>query len=433
MLSRVLILLLLAPSAQASIFDVYGMGARGLAMGGSLTTLARDHTATFYNPAALARSKQAVLGGSFVLTLPSLDVRPTRSNEEYEPVLPESFSGITLGWVFPLGGIFESRFAFGVSVYIPTINLVRAEALDPQLPQFYLYQNLPDHLVILAGVAYEPVEWLSLGVGVQILADVFGHAYLEVDIINGNFDAIDMRIELRPKVAATAGLHLKPIDGLEFGVTYRQEIGLEFGLPAEVDAGGGISLGLSVGGTVLYSPHQINVGVSYHFSEIALTASAELDVALWSMAPDPSPRIEVDFGGVILDAFGLDTALDVRTGATPLDLNFRDTLTPRVGLEWEPLEWLRVRGGYYYRPTPAPYATGAYNYLDNDVHAFSLGLGFLFPDPANDERAISLDIGNQLAVLPRRSVRKENALDPVGDFEHDGMTYSLNVTVTHTF
>ena len=435
MLRALLALCVLAAplSASANIFDVYGMGARGIGMGGAQAAQANDYTATFYNPAALARSKRITFGGGFTFTSPELTVTRGLAESDFEAVLPQSFSGFHLGWLFPLGGVFENKLATGIVFYVPSINLVRAESLDPQTPQFYMYQNLPDQLVILASLAYEPVEWLSFGVGVQVLADVFGEARFQVDLVNGTFEQYDVRVELIPNAAATAGLHIRPVGGLDIGGTYRQEHGLQFGLPAGIAAGDVIALGLDVGGSVLYTPHQINVGVSWKFDAIDLTVSAEVDYAMWSLAPDPSPSLGIDFGGGLLDAFGLDKALDIGTERPPIELNFRDTVTPRLGLEWTPLEWLAVWSGYYVRPTAAPRASGPFNYLDNDVHAVSLGAAFTFDDPFVSGRPISIQIASQLGILPRRTVVKENRGDPVGDLEHGGFTMSVNVTVNHSF
>lgn len=429
-----LALVALAPAARANIFDVYGMGARGIAMGGAQTSTVDDYSATFYNPAALARVKKIVFGGGFVFTQPQLTIRRASSESDIEAVIPDAFSGFHLGWVFPFGGALEDKLAAGVAFYVPTINLVRAQALDPQTPQFYMYQNLPDQLMILLSLAYEPVEWLSFGLGVQVLADVFGEAAFEVDIVNGTFERSNLTVELLPSAAATAGLHLGPFEGLRLGLAWRQEHALEFGLPAAIAADQTVALGLTVGGTVLYTPHTINLGASYRVESIGLTASVEVDYQLWSRAPDPSPAVGIDVGGGVLEAFGLGSALDIGTDQPPIDLGFRDTLTPRIGLEWEAAEWTRLWAGYFYRPTPAPRSTGPFNYLDNDVHAFSLGAAFTFNDPFTDEtRPISVQLGSSLGWLPRRTIVKENRDDPVGDLEHGGLTLSLNVTVNHSF
>jgi long-chain fatty acid transport protein len=454
MLKRLAIVVILASglcsNAQASIFDIYGFNARGIAMGGAQTAEANDYTAAFYNPAAGVGPENIVWGGGFMMTAPFLSV--TRSKPvctgaqsicnalyggRFSPLdtaLPQVFSGFTLGWLFPFGGQLKNRLTMALAVYMPTINIIRAEGLDPQMPQFYMYQNLPDQLVILSSLAYKPVDWLSVGLGAQVLANVFGAATFDIDIVNGRFNEQNYKVELSPTAAAIAGLHITPTDALKIGLSYRQAIGLEFGLPAKIYASNAAKLLLQVGGSVLYTPHQFNAGVSYRFDDPALTVSVDLGVALWSQAPDPAPRVVVDFGGQLLDAFGLEDAIDIGTNTPPISLSFQDTLTPRVGVEWDAADWLKLRGGYYYRPSPAPRANGAYNYLDNDLHAFSMGAAFIVSDPFGvHPKPISLELTQQLGWLPRRTVYKDDPQDPIGDLSHGGFTYLLSLTVNHAY
>ena len=444
----VAVALTLANSAQASVFDLYGMGARGIAFAGAMTAAVDDFTATFYNPAALTKHSDVRDGGNYLLTVPRLYVNrglPVCLQSEAvcrgayggayssrEARLPDSFSGFTLGWSIPFDlGI--GRLGTGVALYVPSINLIRAEGIDPVTPQFYQYQNLPDQLVILVSAAWAPVPWFSFGGGIQVLADVGGTAEFELDVANGAFDRSDISVEIVPKVAATAGLLFRPARGLDIGLSYRQELGLEFALPTRVDAGGILVIGLDTGGSVLYTPHQIQFGASYRIAPAKLTVAAELDYAFWEKAPDPSPRVGVTVGGKLVDAVGLEGSLDI-DGDKSVSLGFHDTVTSRVALEWEALSWLDVRAGYAFRPSPAPKATGAYNYLDNDVHTIGFGLGFTFLDPLSvHDRPIGVSLGTQIGVLPKRTVVKASRNDPVGDLEHGGVLYSFSLSISHSY
>ncbi len=448
--SLLLALLCGVPTASASIYDIYGFGARGISLGGAMVTLADDFSATFYNPAAVTLPSDVRYGGSFIVAAPFFDVglaRPACTEgavlcsarlgafgySRREAHIPETFAGFSLGWVIPFD-VGLGRLSTGVSLYVPTINLIRAEALDPATPQFYLYQNLPDQLVILLSLGWAPLDWFSVGAGVQVLADVFGSAGFALDAGNGSFDSGDIEVEIVPKMAATAGVLFMPSEDLRIGLSYRQELGLSFALPAQVDVNGLLVIGLDTAGSVLYTPHQLLFGASYRVAPINLTLAAGLDWALWSRAPDPSPQVAVRVGGDVLETLGLDGTLDVGDDAPPIDLGFRDTVTSRLGVEWGPLEWLVVRAGYAFRPTPAPKATGTANYLDNDTHQIGFGARFTFMDPlAVHPKPISLDIGNMFSVLARRVVRKSDLRDPVGDLEHSGFAYTLSVTVTHEY
>ena len=436
--------------ARASIYDIFGFNARGVGMGGAMTANADDYTGTFYNPAALTRRTTPVFGGGMLVTVPRLDVTRTlpvcldgtqacgarygTAWSDRDTVLPEPFVGFVLGWSIPLGGVFKYKLAIGVSLFVPSINLVRGEGLDPQTPQFYMYQNLHDQLVLLVAVAYRPLPWLSFGVGAQILADVHGRAAFTLDILNGTIGRQDLEVELAPKAAATAGLHFRPIPALEIGVSYRQELALEFRLPADFVLSSAASLRLGVDGTLLYTPHTISFGVSYHFEKQRLTLSLAADYALWSLAPDPTVRVSVDIQGELVRTLGLQDTLDISSESAGVDLRFRDTVSPRFGLEWGALPWLDLQLGYFYRPSPASRATGPNNHLDNDVHAFSFGTAFLVNDPfRKGDHPIRIGLSHQLGWLPNRTIHKASAQDPVGDLQHGGLTYALSLSVDYTY
>jgi hypothetical protein len=349
-------------------------------------------------------------------------------------VLPRAFSGFTLGALTPFGGLLDNRVAFGITAYLPANNLIRAEGLDPQRPQFYAYQSLPDKFNILGALAYKPVDWLSLGLGFQVLANLDGDVRLELDVLNHTYERADIVVKVKPKANLTAGLLFMPTDELRVGVAWRGELDLFYRLPVTAELGSPLRLAIDVSETVLYQPHQIAFGISYRLADPDLLLSADLVWSLWSMAPDPSPHVSLDVGGSLIDGLGLGETLDVNTAGRTLELGFVDTLSPRFGLEYTPIRWMTLRGGYLYRPTPAPRQTGATNYLDNDAHGASLGLAFTFSDPLDvHPNPVVLEAGNQLTILSRRTVFKASESDPVGDLSHGGLVYSVGISVSHSY
>ena len=343
-----------------------------------------------------------------------------------------------LGWVKSVGGIFEERLAIGLSISLPIQRLVRVQGVDPAAPQFYLYQNLADKLLIHAGVAGDLTEWFSIGAGLQILADLSGRAALDLDLLAGVFSGRSMSVTLVPTLAPVLGLHLRPPTGdsgqLKVGLSFRGASELSFNLPVSVTAGDMLDLQIDVRQTVLYTPPTLSLGLSYTAERPALTVALDLVYALWSLAPDPSPRLSVDLAGKLVSAFGLDGALDLGVGAPPLEMAFSDTLSARLGAEWSPSDWLTLRLGYAFRPTPAPPQTGSTAYLDNDAHIASLGLGFSFENPLKGRGAIvDVDLAVQATILPRRTVYRLAADNPGGDFSHGGIVWHLSLGAVHRF
>ena len=436
-----LVLLLVAPAsvARAGSFDIFGATPRDIAMGGAMTGAVIGYSSLFYNPAALTLDKQHSLALDLHLSVPLLDIQREDPSATPSSVDPDPHLGVSFGWVKPFGGIFDDRVAFGISVSLPLKRLLRVQGVDPAAPQWYLYQNLQDKLLIHLGAAGDVTDWLSIGAGLQILADLTGGARLDLDILAGTFDRRSVGVTLQPTITPFAGIHIRPPLGenggqLKIGLAYRGSSSLSFDLPVRVAEGDALSFEIDVAQTVLWTPHELALGIAYTLDDPALTIAVDLTYAMWSQAPDPSPRLSVDIGGRLIGAFGLDEALDLSVGAKPLQLGFVDTVTARVGAEWMPSGDLTLRAGYFFRPTPAPPATSSSAYLDNDAHVVSLGAGITFQNPLKEGRsAVELDFAFQATILPRRTVFRSAADNPGGDLSHGGVVLFTSLGVVHRF
>jgi long-chain fatty acid transport protein len=401
-------------------------------MGNAHAAVADDYTATFYNPAAMTQRKQVNVGAGFIATVPQLHLDRDRATSEVPSELPPSFAGINLGALFPLGGLLENRVAIGLALYLPTLNLLRAEGIDAQVPQFYLFQNLPDKYDLLAAAAFEFGPWLSVGAGVQVLAGLDGAVDLHVDLTNRTVAQRSVNVEVSPVAAPTLGLFSRPVEPLRLGASWRGALQLDYRLPTRLVITELVDLNLEIGGTVLYSPHVLNLSAAWAFETLDLVAAVEASRTFWSLAPDPSPRFEIDIEGDLVRGIGLGDRLDVGNGAA-VDLGFVDTTTVRFGLEQRPTDILAVRAGYTYRPTPAPVPTEAFNYVDADAHILSVGAGLSFRDPLEiRENQLHLDVAWQLTLLDEVQVEKTRGeRDPVGDYSAGGRIHSISVSLRH--
>lgn len=425
-----------ASPARASAFELFGFHPRAQAMAGAMTAGDDDYTAVFYNPAALGLGDRVSFGFGLTVTVPSLyvDRAPSVSGLSHPTSLPKPTLGATLGWRYPIGGIFRRKVAVGVGIYLPVARIVRVQGLDPLTPQFYLYQNLSEKLLLVVGASARVTRWLTVGAGALVLADLAGHANLHLDVANGTFRAADFSVELVPTVAPTAGAHVHLDSGLDLGLSFRGSSSLTFSLPVTVTEGDAVSLEIGVLQTVLWSPPQVSLGLSYGAPDGRLRLSADLTLSLWSLAPDPSPRLSVDIGGALLDGLGLGQAIDISARTRPLALAFANTLVPRLGAEWGPWPWLRLRAGYAFRATPSPRQTGTTAYLDNDAHIVGLGVGVIFDDPLKvHRRPVRVDIAAQATFLPRRTVHREAPGDPLGDLSHGGVVWTFSAAVSHRY
>ncbi len=425
--------LLVGLPARASVFDVYGFTPRARGLGNAQVADADDFTATFYNPALLTRRKQVNVGAGYLATFPKLTIDRRYAADFQKEIgneLPESFNGIHMGALFPLGGLFGNRVALGVGVYLPLLRLLAADSVEAQVPQFYRYEALPDKFVVLASIAFEPVDWLSMGGGVQVLASLDGEIDLGVELTNRRLVRRQLLVEIFPTAAPVLGVAVRPTADLRLGFAYRGAIQLDYALPGTIDIDDLISLDLTLKGTVLYTPDIYSLGAAWTLPSQSTVFTGEISYARWSQAPDPSPRVALDVEGSLVEGLGAGERIDISSGA-PVDLAFGDVVELKAGVEHRPHRAWALRAGYTWRPSPAPTPDRAFNYIDGDAHLLAGGFGFTFADPLEvRQNPVTLDFVYQATIMAPVVVKKQ-AGDPVGDYTAGGAVHSLGIAFRH--
>jgi len=427
--------LLMAPAtARAGVFDIFGFGSRNVAMGGAATASVDDHTAVFYNPAGLTQRKVIHLGLSFASYIQNLSIEHRNPGDEsLEARAPESPIGVGFGVVFPLGGKIDNRVALGLAIYLPVARALRLEALEPSTPRWYRYNTLADKLHILASVAVEITDWVSVGVGIQALADLDGRVDLELDLTNERITRRDASVQLVTTAMPVVGLLFTPLEGWRIGLSYRAALSLSYEIPLVFDFGEAADLVVDISGTDLYTPHTITLGTAYDFEDAGVLVSLDAELALWSYAPDPSLRVAVRGEGTLLEELGLGDLLNLQPGRVP-DAGFSDAITIRAGTEYTPLDWLLLRAGAFWRQSAVAPQTGATTYLDSDAIGGALGGAITFPDPLEiDERPFLLDIFASITGHPTEVVDKEDPGNPIGRTTFGGQVYGLGASLRHDF
>ncbi|MFO0724558.1 MAG: hypothetical protein U1E65_12295 [Myxococcota bacterium] len=411
-------------SAEASFWDLYGMGPRAMGMAGACTAAVDDFSAVFYNPASLAASKNSGYGFGFSGSFPSMNVAFEKPNPLYAAVAPPAASSLWFGTHFTIAGDrATNRVALALAFSLPTRSLLSGQALDPAIPQWYMYQALPERLVFMLGLGVRPVDWLSIGVGLQVLAGLTGKLDYELDVVAGRFSRKTVTFDIVPAAAPTLGLEIRPLKGLRLGASYRAPISTVVDLPVLLNITGIANLDVTTRFTVQYNPHEVIWGASYTFDQPDLTLSADVLWALWGEAPDPAVDSRIDAGGELLEGTGLASALDTPAPGQErsVDLGFRNTLIPKFGAEWR-IGLFQLRAGYSIRPSPAPLQTSGANYIDGTAHHFALGASARIKDPwgllANP---LLLDVGGAVYVIPSRHHQKIDASDPVGSYSASGV------------
>jgi hypothetical protein len=425
--------------ARASFFDVFGFSARAIARAGSLVALGHDYDAAYYNPANILSRKRVHLGFGFDLVAPATDVQQVGG--PFDVRHPATNLGFHLGMSTPIGGIFDDRIGFGLAFFHPLTTGTSVTASDPSTIYFQRHQDLPDKLILAAALAAEPFDWLRVGLGVQILAELDGRVNAALSLAEGRFNRELIDVELVPTLAPTAGLALGPFEGVRIGATYRHALSLAYRLPVVVAIEEVGDLTVEVDGVSLYTPSQLALGVGWDSGPVdapGVSVEAGLTLEFWRGAPPAgaSFRLRVDDSAIRPPSPGdpQDTPefiLDNRSDAIPL--GERDTMTLRLGGEWRVDGTWALRAGYAFRPTHLPRPIYLANVADTDIHVASLGGGVTFGDPTGDSASpIHLDFSAQLTALGRRSVLKAPVEGNVqGAWEASGLIWAFSLDLRH--
>ncbi len=426
--------MLAGTGAAANTMETFGLGPRGAAMAGAQVADANDYTAVFYNPAMLALRKDINFGFGFSWHRAATDVRRTAGNAELDCkyCTPPDSAGFNLGLIFPLGGKVKNRVALGLGVYLPSQRLLRTQAADPNRPFWYLYNSSPERIVLNAAAGVRILDNLTLGLGVQALANLVGQgATMQVDLFSKTVTQREIDSTLATRTGPVAGLYFAPVPSVRLGASFRWEMALLYEIPATVDLQGIGSLAFTVSGTSHYTPHTFTLGGAWDVSP-DVTVALDGEYAMWSQAPSPYVNLVIDLSGDTLNALGLANALDINSPqGSP---GFADTLTGRLGVEYRLAPNFEVRAGAYYRPTPVPKQDVPFtNILDADAVGLNGGIGFSFADPLEIfEAPVQIDLTAQGTFLLAREAVKEST-DTVPSYGYSGTVYGLNAAVRYDF
>lgn len=434
-------LLALGSDARANPMDAFGLSSRAIAMGGAYTALSVDSSANYYNPAGVVARKDFSLDIGYQLAVPTLRLNG-------HDVGVDHTRGLTAGLVAP-GAIGPFRFAFGVVMFLPDERISRVRAMPRVQPRFVYYDNRTQRIYLSTNLAVQIIKGLYVGAGVTFMSRTHGDLEISGRISFPDPEAeSDMRLDLDVDLKALrylqAGILWEPMKWLSVGLVFRDEFVLEmvqgFRITGDIEGegGGGTILrdgffGLTSLSTNLYQPRQVVFGVAV-MPTARWTVSMDIVWAQWSRFINPGSRLEME---VELGAF--NDMVDITSQPNPPPARFRDTWTPRLGVEYLAYQSSRatiaVRGGYVFEPSPAPEQTSrTMNLIDNHKHHLSVGVGFsLSKLLALMDRPLDVDLHFVYIHQQQRRHRKYDLADPVGDYTADGYVLSAGVTLKMRF
>jgi long-chain fatty acid transport protein len=356
----------------------------------------------------------------------------------------DSSRGIAVALSAP-GQIGKIHLALAGGLFLPDQHVLRARALEADKPRFALYDNRPQRLFLGANLAFRIGSRLAVGGGIAYMAKTVA----SVDLVgrlgfpdpNDSDLALAIDADVKEIRYPQAGILFHATPWLDLGVSYRggYKLVLENTVRVLADVGREDDPVVENGRLELYAlaqdlfqPEQWSAGLAAQLSHRLLLA---FDASLhrWSRFENPATRIKLD-----IDAGMFNDLIDIPDTPPLPDPHYHDIVIPRLGAEYRLVESERhdldLRAGYSYEPTPVPEQVGESNFIDNDKHTLSTGVGLTLRHWTDIlPRPLRLDLFAAVTLLAPRSHHKISPVDPVGDYRSSGRLLQLGASSTWHF
>jgi long-subunit fatty acid transport protein len=435
-LARVVVLisaLSWAQAGRAASLDVYGFSKRCLGMGNACTATADRAGALHANPANLGFLTRAVIGVDLGLTLPSFYVdQRSVTDPRYEAQLPKENLDVSVAYAAPLGSFFQRRAAIAFALLAPMLQKTRAGSEDWRSPQLPFYDTTPEMMAAMVGFGARVLDDLAVGVALSVFGRLEGTSAVSLGIAEQRVFQKHVRMDIIPVATAYAGITWRALPWLTAALSYQGALAVDYHLDIEVQIVDVGTLKYQMAGASQYVPHRLNLGLAAAWEAIDLLAAADLRVALWSLMPPLSTDVRMVLDDSSLDEDAATQTQLISLASPEVDPDSRTSWEAHAGVEYTPLGWLALRGGYLFRGTPYPRQTGATNYLDGDAHGVTLGLGLSSSSDQTRARTL-LDLGAELLFMGSERVHKVDADDPTGHYRFGGWSAFLGLSLQRVF
>lgn len=397
----VLALILCPASVKAQIGAVFGTGPLSGALGGTSLHQGRPTPYSAYGaPAALGflRNVEVSVGAQYMKP----DLKPygtvvLNSNGtlgEFRTAGVLEGGGQLLAIAIPFGR--ERPLTVGAAFYLPFGTLVRVSGNPVNYPFYPLYNDVARNLFFVVGAGFEIFEGWAIGVNMRSTTQSVALYALRADnTVNYSASAVEARSQSRLSFSLVYDRSRgDPESAWSLGAMYRAKAALETKLSADITAF------VPVQGELTSLP-------SFNPAEWVLMASWK-PAREWTLSFDAAWVRWSEY----VSPYGSGNINSYVIGDARKDAGFKDIPVPRVGAEYS---WLRegktfqklaYRAGYLFHPTPVPDQTRDSNFVDNDRHSFTGGVGLGFKNPWRDNDLMELDFFAQYNWLVRREIRK---------------------------
>jgi hypothetical protein len=378
-----------ASTAHASNFELFGTGPESISEVSSRVARARDGSASFYNPGGLALGKAYHLDIALAGAVTTLKAQHKRQDLD-DPV----GASLTVDANVPLQGPLEDRIRVGLALYALPDVLLRLRTREMTAPQFPYYDNRTQRMTVIPALAVRPMDWLGIGVGVNVLAGVAG----PVDVREGQSRAIESRIEQEAGTVASliAGVHVQPWRRLQLGAVYRQRFGVPVRITTTANIAGAPLMVDVSSAEALFDPAAVVLGASFAATD-ELDLELDLSTHRWSTWSGPLLQIDTTVSALSLSSH------------PPTGL-FQDTYAAKLAAAWRPVRrsshelGVHLGLGYETSMLRADRQQGRSNFVDGPKLLVGGGISALFPKLV--AQALRVSAGVQLHRVADSSQRK---------------------------
>ena len=360
-------------------------------MGGTLVadTFDLDATANYYNPSLIAFSTnvQVAVGVSFINPFCDVDVNG-QSQNRMNPgwfTVPACYLTLPLPWDFTLGWGNYTEFGLGTT-YGRGWDLagdtqkttMRQHTLNPNLAY-----KITDRWSVSAGLRMSYIQFINHKNpyhGDSFFLDMTPYGMPGV-MRETNQNAYHLRSKLKGDDWApgwNAATAFKVTDDITVGLIYRSKI--KHNIKGNFDLKGNVATPVgtvaqnehSTAGAKLTLPRSITGGINWKVTD-RYRVGASVTWTQWSSVNNINFRIP--------------------NRSYTQKLHWNDVWRFGVGMEYDLLDWLTIRGGYTYDMDPSSKNHGTTMLPSGDRHIIGSGLGFKITEN------LSLDLGYSLVRM----------------------------------
>jgi hypothetical protein len=391
--------------AHAELASLFGIGPKNEAMGGVALIQGEANAYQVYSaPASLGFLHRVEIDFGAEYFQPNLkpfgtlNLNSSGTKGEFtDPgVLPGG--GNLLAFALPLGS--TRPLTIGGSIYLPWASLIRISGTPVDYPFYPLYTDLSRNFFFVVGAGYEPINGWALGVNVRSTTKSNVSYVLRTDSsVNYSASATEAKSESRLSYSVLYDNERRHPGEAAYtlGAMYRGKAGMESKIGADVSAF------VPVQGVLISNP-------SFTPAEFVLMGTWRA-WAKWTFSADVSRAKWSDY----VSPYGTGNINTYVIGDKAAPANFHDITVPRFGVEFkEPLggslvKTMAYRLGYQYHPSPVPDQTADSNFVDENRHLFSVGVGAGFANPWREADVIDVDLFFQYNHLNNRQISKSSA------------------------